>query len=109
MPQPNSRRRHEPADSRALMAALPLAAALICPAPAAAQDTDKDSSADKDVTLSTVAVKNKAHAATLALWRLPTTKVRNWKRDKRIRPLFLSHYPKYKSQRPTLTRYRNTS
>ncbi|MGZ0078983.1 TonB-dependent siderophore receptor [Methylomonas sp. YC3] len=60
MPQPNSRRRHEPADSRALMAALPLAAALICPAPAAAQDTDKDSSADKDVTLPVVEVKDQS-------------------------------------------------
>ncbi|OAI14831.1 hypothetical protein A1507_01110 [Methylomonas koyamae] len=51
MPQPNSRRRHAPADSRALIAALPLAAALLCPAPAAAMDTDKDSSADKEVAL----------------------------------------------------------
>jgi len=53
MPLPNSSRRPYPADSRAPMAALPPAAALICPAPAfAAQDTDKDQSADKDVTLS---------------------------------------------------------
>lgn len=52
MPLANSSRRPYPADSRAPMAALPLAAAPICPAPAfAAQDTDKDPSADKDVTL----------------------------------------------------------
>ncbi|ATG88958.1 hypothetical protein [Methylomonas koyamae] len=50
MPQPNSRRRHEPADNRALTATPP-AAAPICPAPAAAKDTDKDSSADKEVAL----------------------------------------------------------
>ncbi|BBL57067.1 hypothetical protein [Methylomonas koyamae] len=50
MSQPNPNRRPDPADNRALTATPP-AAAPICPAPAAAKDTDKDSSADKEVTL----------------------------------------------------------
>ncbi|WP_445372510.1 hypothetical protein ACH518_07980 [Methylomonas sp. HW2-6] len=39
-------------NNRALVATMPPAVAPICPAPACAvQDTDKDPSADKDVTL----------------------------------------------------------